>query len=575
MKRWTGIGASAGIVIGPVWIFRTTAIQTPHYTIRDVNSEMARLTAAITAVRKQIQAQQAHAVAEVGEKEAAIFSAHLSFLEDPELMEAIQNAIREDKLNAEAAVEQAAQVFAELLAGLDDPYFRERAQDVHAVGDQIVRSLLGKTDTSGRGPAHPAIVVAEELTPADTIQFNRSILLGLVTVRGGPTSHVAILSRSLGIPSIVSVPLAIDEVHNGETAILDGVKGELILSPDAAALAEAHARRETFLVTERREKEAAQEATHTLDGQRVEVVANIGTPEDAVKAIEFGAEGVGLFRTEFLYMGHDALMSEAEQVSVYRQVFDTMGSRPVVVRTLDIGGDKEIKYLGLAPEENPFLGWRGIRMISERVDLLEGQFRALLRAGVNADLRIMLPMVSNLDEIERGREILEKVRRQLENEGVQYARKVQYGIMVEVPSIALIAEHAAPLVDFFSIGTNDLTQYTLAVDRGNSRVAPLASPFHPAVLQLIARTIHAGHAVNKWVGMCGEFAGNTLAAPLLLGLGLDEFSASASMLPALKQTLRQCKTEACHPLANELLQLGRPEAVIARLKEFSRGLQAG
>ncbi|PKO05506.1 MAG: phosphoenolpyruvate--protein phosphotransferase [Chloroflexi bacterium HGW-Chloroflexi-3] len=569
MIRWTGIAASAGIAIGPVWVFQKAVVEIPCFQIKDVEAELKRLNSAIEQTRLQIQTQQAQAVDMVGVEEAAIFAAHLSFLDDPELIDLIQNTIRDENVNSESALKKATQIFADLLTNLDSEYFRERAQDVLAVGDQIVNNLLGDTGKSASGPLQPSIIIAEDLTPADTIQFDQNNLLGLVTLHGGPTSHTAILSRGLGIPAAVSVPLDLNAVVNGMTAILDGIKGELILLPDVSILAEAESSREAFLEKAHLEKVAAHELTRTLDGVPVEVVANIGSPEDAFKAVEYGAEGVGLFRTEFLYMSRDALMSESQQIKVYSNVFATIGSRPIVVRTIDIGGDKKVAYLGLEREENPFLGWRGIRMISERSDLLIGQFRALLRAGVNTDLRIMLPMVSNLNEIVQGRDLLNQAIHELEAEGLAYAKNVQFGIMVEVPSIALVADHAAKLVDFFSIGTNDLTQYSLAVDRGNTRVAPLASPFHPAVLQLIAKTIRAAHAAGKWVGMCGEFASDTLAAPLLLGLGLDEFSVSSSVIPSLKQTLRRCNVVNCRPLAEECLQLGRTEDVVARLKEFA------
>jgi phosphoenolpyruvate-protein phosphotransferase len=569
MKRWNGIAASPGIVTGPVWVYHPVKIEIVRKEIGDPAAEWTRLQQAIAVTSEKIAAVGKLAFQQAGEKEAAIFDAHLMFLKDPEFLESIRQEIYQRRFNAEAAVDEAAIHFEKMLLALEDAYFRERAQDIRDVAGQLIASLMG-VESGGRGPERPAIVAAEELTPADTIQFDKACLLGLVTRRGGPTSHTVILARSLGIPAVVSVPFPLAELSRAESVILDGTAGSLTVDPEPAVLADAQRAQRVFVDQTEAAMEAGRQPAVTLDGVRVEVSANIGSSADAVQAVQFGAEGVGLFRTEFMYMDGSGLPSEEAQVQVYRQVFAIMGPRPVVVRTVDIGGDKEIPYLGLSREANPFLGWRGIRMISERPDILGGQLRALLQAGVDADLRIMFPMVSNLDEIEQARQLLEKVGGDLEKEGKPVARKVQFGIMVEVPSIALVARHAAKLVDFFSIGTNDLTQYTLAADRGNERVAELASPYHPAVLQLIHQTIQAGQDAGKWVGMCGEFAGDPLAAPLLLGLGLDEFSASAPLLPALKQVLRRCRMAACRTLAEEALAQGKAAQVRGLCQEFAR-----
>lgn len=570
MKTWTGTGVSEGIVSGTLWIYVPAQYEVPRRAGCNPEAEWQRVLAAIEQVKKRIAILRERAVQSASETEAAIFDAHRLFLEDPELLDDIRRRLNEEGINAEAAVQDAGQNFAQMLLALEDAYFRERSQDVQDVISQMIRSLLG-LNQSGQSPTQPAIILAEELTPSDTIQFDRSVILGLVTRRGGPTSHAAILARSLGVPAAVSVPFELADVQNGQPAILDGHAGTLIVEPDEAALTAAKQAGAAYLIRQKMLLESAQAPTITRDGIRVEVVANIGSAEDAVQAVHHGAEGVGLFRTEFLYMGRSALLSEEQQIEAYREVFRILSPRPVVVRTLDIGGDKEIPYLGLQREQNPFLGWRGIRMISERPDLLIGQFRALLQAGIEVDLRIMIPMVSNIQEILQARTLFEQTRNDLLAQGKPCSAKAQFGIMVEVPSIALIAEHAAKLVDFFSIGTNDLTQYALAVDRGNERVAGLASPFHPAVLQLIAKTVRAAHDAGKWCGLCGEMAGDPLAAPFLLGIGLDEFSASPALIPALKETLRRLDASHCRPIAEECLTFSSPEEVRERLQKVLWG----
>ncbi len=388
-------------------------------------------------------------------------------------------------------------------------------------------------------------------------------------MRGGPTSHTAILSRSLGVPAVVSAPVPVDEIENGILLILDGGTGDVTLGPTLAELDKAKQRQAVWLQERASQLSAVMRPATTRDDHTVEVVANIGSVADARSALEQGAEGVGLFRTEFLYLDRESLPSEAEQTGTYRETFKIMGWRPVVVRTLDIGGDKAVNYLGVTAEPNPFLGWRAIRMIRERPDVLENQMRALLVAGgqTNADLRIMLPMVSSIAEVERAREILDTACEQLRAEGKPVAEKVQFGIMVEVPSAAILAEHFAQKVDFFSIGTNDLTQYTLAVDRTNERVAALASPYHPAVLRLIDVTIKAAHAHGKWVGLCGELAGDVMAVPILLGLGLDEFSMASSSIPGVKAAIRRWTLTECQKVAAHALSLPTAIEVIDFLKE--------
>lgn len=566
MQTIQGLAASAGMAIGPLWVYRPVVLDVAARVVADGGVEWGRVLTAVAAAKSQLAALYDRALAEVGAAEAAIFEAHQLFLEDPALLEMIQAAVEGEGINGELAAYQAAESYAEMLEAMDDAYFQARAADIRDVGRRLVACLLGVSLDSAVMPAEPVVVVAEDLTPSDTVGLEKGKVLGLCTVRGGPTSHTAILARSLGIPAVVSVPLRLHHLPEGEVVVLNGRSGTLTLDPDAATLAEAVAMQQSWLRLRSAELAEAQAPAVTTDGHRVEVVANVGGVADAEMALRYGAEGVGLFRTEFLYLERETLPSEGEQVAGYGGVFAVMGKRPLVVRTLDIGGDKEVAYLGFHDEQNPFLGWRAIRMMDERPDVLLTQFRALLQAGVGHDLRIMVPMVSSLNEVRQVKGLLEEARQQLVAEGKGVAEGVQFGIMVEVPSAAILAHHIAAEVDFFSIGTNDLTQYTLAVDRTNERVARLASPFHPAVLHLIKLTIDAAHAQGKWVGVCGEFAGEPAAVPLLLGLGLDEFSMAATAVPTIKRLIRQFSLPHCRAIAAHALGLATTEEVVGYLE---------
>ena len=565
----TGIPASPGIVIGPTWTFSPPRADVEAYLIADPETEWRRVQVAVAAALEQLQALQERALASIGQAEADIFEAHQMLLQDDDLLDDVRRLIQTRRVNAEAAVHETIEAAAEAMLELDDDYFRARAADMRDIGRRVIYALMGVTADVGRLPPKPAIIIAEDLTPSDTVQFNPAHVLGLGTVRGGPTSHTAILARSLGIPAVVSAPVDLGGLANDTPAILDGLTGRVTFFPTNGEVDEAQAQRRAYLEQLAGDHATRHEPAITRDGLRVEVVANIGNDEDARRAIDNGAEGVGLFRTEFLYLDRDTLPGENEQIAAYRAVAEVIGDRPLVVRTLDIGGDKAVPYLGFAAEANPFLGWRGIRLVDRHADVLLGQFRALLQASVGADLRIMVPMVASVEEATRAREILAEAQATLRAEGRAQAERVQFGVMIEVPAAALMADCMAEVVDFFSIGTNDLTQYTLAVDRTNERVAALATPFHPAVLRLIALTIEQAHAAGKWVGLCGEFAANPLAVPVLLGLGLDEFSMAPSAVPTIKAAIRRLNRAECRAVAQAALGLPTAAAVREYLETHS------
>jgi phosphoenolpyruvate-protein phosphotransferase (PTS system enzyme I) len=538
VKTHSGIAASTGIAIGRVLVYETPDLHIEEHNVPDIRQELVRFDRARDSVRAQLEAF-ARATEEDGrDEDAAIFEIQSEFLDDPTFGGAIRDTIVDSGINSEAAT---ARVMRELVAEfseIEDEYFAQRTADIEDLGSRMVRTLQGVNDRSLDGVSEPVIVLARDLSPTDTATMDRSKILGLVTAIGSATSHTAIISRSLGIPAIVGLgelPAA-----DGGVAILDAVNGSFVVDPDEATLADYRERKAHF-DTRRNELLAhAHEAVVTTDGRSLEIVANIGSVADARQAIEFGAEGVGLLRTEFLFLERTALPNEEEQFRAYRQVADVFGARPVIVRTLDVGGDKQLPSVEMPKEENPFLGQRAIRLaMADPERLLIPQLRALLRAAYGRGVRIMFPMVATAREVRALRSALDEVSAALTREGVPHPVDIEVGIMVEIPAAAVNARALAPLVDFFSIGTNDLTQYTLAVDRTNERVAAMADYFEPAIISLIRMVIDAAHANDKWVGMCGEMAGDPLALPLLLGLGLDEFSMAPASIPDVKDRLRR------------------------------------
>lgn len=563
MSKISGIAASAGIAVARAFI-----LEHPDYTITktsvsDVEAELAKLQAALDKSKGELLAIKERTLAELGEKKAEIFESHLLILEDPELISPVMDKIREEAVNADYALNEVASQFVSMFENMKSAYLQERAADMRDVTKRVLNHLLGIHYISPAEISEEVIVIAQDLTPSDTAQLNRNFVKGFTTNIGGRTSHSAIMARSLEIPAVVGTKNVLSLVKAGDLVIVDGLSGDVLINPSEAEVAEYKTKQEAYDLQIAEWKKLRDEATVSADGKHVELAANIGTPNDVAGVIENGGEGVGLYRTEFLYMGRDKLPSEEVQYNAYRTVLENMNGKPVVVRTLDIGGDKELPYLDLPKEMNPFLGFRAIRLCLDRQDIFRTQLRALLRASAHGDLRIMFPMIATLGEFRAARDLLLEEKAKLREEGKEVSDSIQLGIMVEIPSTAVLADQFAKEVDFFSIGTNDLIQYTMAADRMNEQVSYLYQPYNPAILRLVKIVIDAAHAEGKWTGMCGEMAGDSTAIPLLLGLGLDEFSMSAtSILPARSQISKLSAAE-MKEMAAKALQLGTAEEVAA------------
>jgi phosphotransferase system enzyme I (PtsI) len=550
-----GIAASNGIVIGKAYVVTDDKPELPRHKISGVLGlqEKQRLQQAGSATRDQLTQIRSNLAAKAGEEEAAIFDAHLMLLDDPMLADAIQGAI--DKgANAEAAVYDAGETFAGMFAAMDDDYMRERAADVLDICNRWVNNLMGIETGSLVNLTDPSVVFAHDLAPSDTAQLDKEMVLAFVTEIGGRTSHSAIMARSLEIPAVVGVG-KFENLSNGDTVIVDGSLGQVLVNPDQETI-EDYKKRQEQLANRREELRQLKDLpAETTDGIRFELAANIGTPNDVEGALANGAQGVGLYRTEFLYMDRKDMPSEEEQFEAYSQVLKGFGDLPVIIRTLDIGGDKELPYLKMDRELNPFLGNRAIRLCLANPKIFKVQLRAILRAGVYGNPWIMLPMVAILDEVRRTKDLLREVEAELEAEGAKFTRDYKLGIMIEIPAAAVQADHFAREVDFFSIGTNDLIQYTCAVDRMNEKVSYLYDPLNPAVLRLIEQVIAAGRRQGIMVGMCGEMAGEPLAAPLLMAMGMDEFSMSASSIPQVKAIIRALDSNKCKELWSQAKEM--------------------
>jgi len=567
MRKLQGVAASPGVAVGPAAQFCRAEPPCERRTVEDREAEWARFEVALEAAREQLADICARAEEEVGAGQAAIFEAQSMMLEDPELLDAVRTAIEVEGVNAEAALLDAAEMYARTLEGLDNAYFRARAADVRDVAARVLRALLGVTEAPLADLMEPHIILARDLTPSDTMMLDKSMVLGFCTAEGGATSHTAILARGLGLPAVVGAGPGVLDIPSGARLLLNGSAGTVLVEPDEETVAPYRGRQAVGVAMLARACERCREPAVTRDGHRVEVVANIGSVEEARVALQAGAEGVGLLRTEFLYLERSELPDEEEQYRAYRAILDVFGDQPVVLRTLDIGGDKELPYFELPCETTPFLGLRAIRLSLERPELFKPQLRAALRAGVGRNLKLMFPMVTTVAEVRAARAVLEQCRAELQAEGRPVADGLEVGIMVEVPAAALMADHLAEEVDFFSIGTNDLSQYAMAADRRNSAVASLVSGLQPAILRLIRDVVVHGHARGRRVSLCGELASEPLAVPVLLGLGLDELSMSPSAIPLVKQIIRTLALEDARDLAQMALKEGDARAVEGLVRE--------
>lgn len=548
----TGIPASSGIALGPAFLYQSCMPEVKEYMITDANAEWTRLQAAIADARKELEALQEAACRQIGQDETAILEVHEMILLDPTLQDKAKELVFAHKRNAEFAWQSAIEEIAGEYRNLDDDYLRARAADVLDAGQRVLRNLLGVIQPSLEMDRQ-VIIVAREMTPSDVACLNPASALGICTEAGGATSHAAIMARSMCIPAIVGLTGIADRIKDQQFIALDGSTGRLWLNPSPEQLTQLQERREQWCREQEESRAAGRQPAVTRDGHRVSVAANIGTPLDTRPALEYGAEGVGLFRTEFLFFDRKTPPDEEEQLSAYLQVSQAMGNSPVTIRTLDAGGDKPLSYLAMDAEDNPFLGLRGIRLCLSNADLFKTQLRAILRASYGHHLRLMFPMISTLEELRTARQMLAEAQSELHAGGIMFDERLQVGIMIEVPSAVAIADHLAAEIDFFSIGTNDLTQYVMAADRGNGKVAGLANALQPAVLRLIHQTVVAAHSAGKQVSMCGELAGNPLASSLLVGLGLDELSMSAASIPAVKAAIRQVSLFEAKEIAQRVL----------------------
>ncbi|WP_097017347.1 phosphoenolpyruvate--protein phosphotransferase [Orenia metallireducens] len=566
-KELMGTAASPGIAIGKVLILEEENLDYQKKTIEDVEGEKARLHDALESSKEQLQVIKDKVEREMGNDKAEIFQAHLLVLADPELISAVENKIENEKINAEAALDATVEQFATLFANMDNDYMKERASDIRDVGSRILKNLLGIDSVNLAALDDEVVLIADDLTPSDTAQVNKDKVLGFATKIGGRTSHTAIMARSLELPAVVGVSEILDIVENGDQIIVDGVDGNIIINPSDDQLASYNNKAKEYEQRKARLAELKDLAGETKDGHRVELVANIGTPKDVKGALTNGAEGIGLFRSEFLYMDRDSFPTEEEQFEAYKEVAEKMEG-PVVIRTLDIGGDKELSYLDLPEEMNPFLGYRAIRICLDRTDIFKTQLRAILRASAYGEVKIMYPMISALEQLRASNEILEEVKVELKSENIDFNENLEVGMMIEIPAAAMIADILAKETDFFSIGTNDLIQYTTATDRMNENISHLYQPFHPALLRLIKRVVEAAHAEGNWAGMCGEMAGDKRLAPYLLGVGLDEFSMSAVSIPEVKDQIRNMTLEEAKEIAQKALTFSTAEEVEAFLSNI-------
>jgi phosphotransferase system enzyme I (PtsI) len=556
-----GIGASFGIAIGRALVISEEAIEIKENKVQDSEQELGRFNDALQKAMIELEKINTDVKEKLGSEKAAIFEAHLMMLQDPEFIGSIQKKIAKDKFNAEYSLQTVAEETAVIFELMENEYMTERAADIRDVSKRVLNILMGIKLTSIAEIQEECILIARDLTPSDTAQIDKAKILAFVTEIGGKTSHTSIIARSLELPAVVGAGSAIHEIKNGDLIIIDGEEGLIIINPDDEVLKDYEAKREEFFEFKNQLLKYVSMKSTTLDGKTIELAANIGSVEDLDSVLKNGAEAIGLFRTEFLYMSKNELPTEEEQFEAYKSVLEKMSGKPVIIRTLDIGGDKELNYLPMDKEMNPFLGYRAIRLCLDRTDIFITQLRALVRASAYGKLKIMFPMISNLQELRMAKKVLEQCKNDLKSEGVVFDEKLEVGIMIEIPSAALISDILAKEVDFFSIGTNDLIQYTIAVDRMNEKISYLYDFYHPGVLRLIKMVIDNGHKAGIMVGMCGEMAGETKLIPTLLGFGLDEFSMSASSILRARKTVINSNYEECIKLVEPVLSFGDSDEI--------------
>ncbi|MBT6788725.1 MAG: phosphoenolpyruvate--protein phosphotransferase [Verrucomicrobia bacterium] len=568
-----GIPVSQGVSRSRVVVLDRTRIDPAKWGIleSDPAGEEDRLQASLMETRRQILAVQERLREALGAKEAQIFDAHLLVLEDPMLIEEATRFIREDLVTAEFALHKASEKYAEALGKVDDSYLSERAADIRDVAQRVLADLMDQALCTGLADlTEPCVVVAHDLTPSDTAMMDPAMVLGFATEVGSRTSHTAILARSLRIPAVLGLGEAISELHTGESVLLDGFNGFVVIDPSEQTLFEYGQLVDRQTSIEKSLEVIHDDAAETRDGHRIILSANIERAADVESVLQCGAIGVGLFRTEFLFINRSDLPNEEEQFAAYRKVTESLAPDPVIIRTLDLGGDKLLSHVNVAEEMNPFLGWRAIRLCLQEKDLFRTQLRAILRASVFGNLKIMYPMISGVEELDAANVLLDECREQLRDEGVAFAEDVEIGVMIETPSAAMIADSLARRVKFFSIGTNDLIQYALAVDRLNEKIAHLYEPTHPGILRLIKATVDAGQAHGIWTGICGEMAGDLAAVPLLLGLGVSELSVTPSMVPRVKMLICSIEMSEARKLAEFALYSDSPKEILARAEVLAK-----
>ena len=568
-----GIDASPGIAIGKVFLYQENELLITKESSKTIEEEKQRLILGQEKTKKQLEAIKERTLLTLGKDKADIFDGHITLLEDEDLLEEINDLLEEGEITAEFALKTQIEEYCKMLSNLEDAYLRERAADLQDIGKRWLYNVaeVAIVDLSSL-PAN-TVIVAKDLTPSDTAQIDLENVLAFVTEIGGKTAHSSIMARSLELPAVVGTGNICSLVNNGEMIIVDALAGEIILNPTQEELESYQEKQRKFLQEKEILKQLQHKAAISKDGVEVGVWCNIGSPKDVKGVLNNGGQGIGLYRTEFLFMNNDRFPTEEEQFEAYKEVAMALEGKPVTIRTMDIGGDKSLPYMELPKEENPFLGWRAIRVCLDRIEILETQFKALLRASAFGTIKIMLPMIMDITEIRRAKALLEKCKAELKEKGIAFDEKIPLGIMVETPAVAFRAKYFAKEVDFFSIGTNDLTQYTLAVDRGNENISHLYDSYNPAVLQAIQASIEGAHEAGIQISMCGEFAGDEKATALLFGMGLDAFSMSAISVPRIKQNILRLEKASATALVNRVMSCATSEEVMQEIKNFQENLE--